>query len=103
MDNLTGRYTEYRRNISIVETKSIKDQQKSQVKSFKMNFGQIHIRKLKERNSFSDRIFLDFYKRLLKLRAKLERIKQLRKMTKTIKRILKRILKISPQDRDDKT
>ena len=39
---------------------------------------------------------LDFYKRLLKLRAKLERIKQLRKMTKTIKRILKRILKISP-------
>lgn len=103
MDNLTGRYIEYRRNISIVETKSIMDQQKSQVKFFKINFGQIHIRKLKERNSFSDRMVLDFYKRLLKLRAKLERIKQLRKMTKTIKRILKRILKISPQDRDDKT
>lgn len=103
MDNLTGRYIEYRRNISIVETKSIMDQQKSQVKFFKINFGQIQIRKLKERNSFSDRMVLDFYKRLLKLRAKLERIKQLRKMTKTIKRILKRILKISPQDRDDKT
>lgn len=103
MDNLTGRYIEYRRNISIVETKSIMNQQKSQVKFFKINFGQIHIRKLKERNSFSDRMVLDFYKRLLKLRAKLERIKQLRKMTKTIKRILKRILKISPQDRDDKT
>lgn len=26
MDDLTGRYTEYRRKISIVETKSIKDQ-----------------------------------------------------------------------------
>ena len=60
-----------------------------------MSFGQIHIRKLKERNSFSARMVLDFYKRLLKLRAKLERIKQLRKTTKTIKRILKRILKIS--------